>query len=61
MRPFGVELFHESIELGLLLQQIRASGPCRFLLERQVHAFMPPGQESWDVACNALRDALGCA
>jgi len=42
MRPFGVELFHESIELGLLLQQIRASGPCRFLLERQVHAFMPP-------------------
>lgn len=26
-----------------------------------MHAFMPPGQEAWDVSVAALRDALGCA
>jgi hypothetical protein len=41
MRTFVVELFQEGIELGLLLQQIGASGPGGFLLESQVHAFMP--------------------
>ena len=41
MRPFVVELLHEGIELGLLLQQIGAGGARGFFLQGQMHALMP--------------------
>ena len=40
MRPFVVEFLNEVVELGLLLQDVGASWPGGFFLQRQVHAFM---------------------
>ncbi len=42
MRSFVIELFQESVELGLLLQDVGARWPGGFFLQRQVHALMPP-------------------
>src|SRR5689334_25391875 len=36
-----VELLDKIIEAGLLLQEVEASGARGFLLEREVHAFVP--------------------
>jgi hypothetical protein len=41
MRPFVVELLDEIIELGLLLQDVGTSRPSGFLLQCQMHTFMP--------------------
>ena len=40
MRPFGVELVHEVVEAGLLLQAVHARGPGCLLFEGAVHALM---------------------
>ena len=40
MRPFFIEFAYESVETHLLLQDIAARRPRRFLLERQVHALV---------------------
>ena len=40
MRTLAIELFHEDVELSLLLQDIGAGRAGGFLLERQMHAFM---------------------
>ena len=40
MRPLGVELAHEVIEAGLLLQVIHAGRTRRFLFQRQVHTLV---------------------
>src|SRR3982751_2613996 len=41
MRAFGVELLQEGIEAGLLLKAVHPWRPCCFLLQGQMHAFMP--------------------
>jgi acetyl esterase len=46
-------------QAGVSTEVVRADGLIHGFFG--MHAFMPPGQDSWDVACNALRDALGCA
>ena len=40
MRPFGIELVHEVVEAGLLLQAVHAWRAGGFLLQGQMHAFM---------------------
>jgi hypothetical protein len=40
MWPLLVELFDEVVELGLLLQNVGASGTGGFLFEGEMHAFM---------------------
>ena len=40
MRPFGIELVHESVEAALLLQAVRAWRTSGFFLEGEVHALM---------------------
>ena len=40
MRTFGVELAHEGIEPGLLLQRVEPRWPCGLLLQSQVHALV---------------------
>ena len=40
MRSFLIELLHESIELGLLLQNVGAGWTGGFFLQGQMHAFM---------------------
>ena len=41
MRALGIKFFNEGVEFSLLLQDIGARGPCRFLLQGQMHPFMP--------------------
>jgi hypothetical protein len=54
VRSFDVELVHEGIELGLLLQAVEAGRVSCFLFERQVHALMaaillrPAGLDEFD-------------
>jgi hypothetical protein len=40
MRPLVVVALDEAIELGLLLKKVLRSRPGRFLLQREVHAFV---------------------
>ena len=40
MRPFSIELVHEVVEAGLLLQAIHARRPGCLLFESEVHALM---------------------
>ena len=40
MRSFLIELFEESVELGLLLQDVGTCGTGGFFLQGQMHAFM---------------------
>jgi hypothetical protein len=41
MRSFVIELLQESVELGLLLQEVGARRAGGFFLQGQMHAFMP--------------------
>jgi len=41
VRAILVELFDEIVELALLLKTIETRRPCRFLLEREMHPFVP--------------------
>jgi hypothetical protein len=41
LRAFGIEFLNEGVEFSLLLQDIGASGACGFLLQGQMHPFMP--------------------
>ncbi|HVO02721.1 MAG TPA: hypothetical protein VMT54_11000 [Candidatus Cybelea sp.] len=41
MGPFGIELGHEVVEPGLLLQEVGTGGPGGFLLQGQMHALVP--------------------
>ena len=47
MRPFGIELSHEIIESSLLLQEVCAGRPSRFLLLGQVHVLRDTGWPIW--------------
>ena len=49
MRSFGVELLHEGVEAGLLLEAVHARRPGGFLLEGEVHALVAavPLRLSW--------------
>ena len=40
MRPFGIELVHEVVEAGLLLQAVQAWRAGGFLLQGEVHALV---------------------
>jgi len=40
VRALEVAAVHEVIKSGLLLQEVSASGPSGFLLQRQVHALV---------------------
>ena len=40
MRPFGIELVHEGVEAGLLLQAVHAWRAGGFLLQGEVHALV---------------------
>ena len=42
MRPLVIELVHEGIEAGLLLEDIRGRRPRGLGLQRQVQALVPP-------------------
>ena len=42
MRPFEIELVHEFVEAGLLLQGVHARWPGCFLFEGEVHALVAP-------------------